>query len=51
LFKQDYLFNYSLDFLCFGGLFLMDIIYYIAEAISFYRTGTSVDTDSQKVTP
>jgi hypothetical protein len=51
LFKQDYLIYYSLDFLCFGGLFLMDIIYYIAEAISFYRTGTSVDTDSQKVTP
>lgn len=51
LFKQDYLINYSLDFLCFAGLFLMDIIYYIAEAISFYRNGTSVDTDSQKVTP
>jgi hypothetical protein len=29
----------------------MDIIYHIAEAISFYRNGTSVDTDSQKVTP
>jgi hypothetical protein len=51
LFKQDYLINYSLDFLFIATLFLMDLIYYIAEAIGFYRSGTSVDTDSQKVTP
>lgn len=51
LFKQDYLIKYSLDFLCIATLLLMDLIYYLAEAISYYRSGTSVDTDSQKVTP
>ena len=51
LFKPDLLTNYSLDFLCIGALFLMDVAHHIAEGVHFYRSGTSPDTDSQKITP
>ena len=51
VFKQDLISTYYLDLLSISGLFLMDLIYYIAKGVSFYRNGTSVDTDSQKIVP
>lgn len=50
LFKQDFLTNYSLDFILVGALLLIDLVYYIAQLISYYQNGVT-ETESQKVVP
>ena len=51
LFKQDFLTSYSLDFLTIGTLLLIDLIYYIAELISYCKNGVPNETESQKIVP
>lgn len=50
LFKQDFLSSYSLDLIFVAALLLIDLVYYIAELISYYRNGVS-EAESQKVVP
>lgn len=39
LFKRDFLTSYKLDFILPAVVLLMDLIYYIAELVSYYKNG------------